>query len=155
MAEKISETTRGVYIIMPTPFDDQGALDFASTDTLVDFFLDRGVTGIPILGVLDEANKLAPEESRRLLTHVMKRVDGKKPIVVGASNPARTTSCASPTTRWTGRSRPDDRAPCRTEDGRSAYGVLGNGVDPSGSAHSSLLPGLSAEHRRIDIASRT
>lgn len=87
MAEKISEATRGVYIIMPTPFDDQGALDFTSTDTLADFFLDRGVTGITILGVLDEANKLTPEESRRLLTHVMTRVDGKKPIVVGASNP--------------------------------------------------------------------
>ena len=46
MADRINETTKGVYIISPTPFDEQGAVDFASTDTLLDFFFDKGVTGI-------------------------------------------------------------------------------------------------------------
>jgi 4-hydroxy-tetrahydrodipicolinate synthase len=87
MAHRISEETKGVYIISPTPFDEQGAVDYASTDTLIDFFFDKGVTGITILGVLGEANKLTPEESKTFLKHVMKRVDGRKPIVVGASNP--------------------------------------------------------------------
>ncbi len=87
MADRINETTSGVYIISPTPFAEDGAVDFASIDTLIDFFLDKGVTGITILGVLGEANKLTPEESKAILKHVMKRVDGRKPIVVGASNP--------------------------------------------------------------------
>lgn len=40
-----------------------------------------------ILGVLGEATKLTPEESNTILTHVLKRVDGKLPVIVGASNP--------------------------------------------------------------------
>lgn len=84
---RISETTRGVYIISPTPFTEDGKLDLASTDTLLDFYADKGVTGITILGVLGEAGKLTPEESSQFLDHVMKRVDGSLPIVVGASNP--------------------------------------------------------------------
>jgi 4-hydroxy-tetrahydrodipicolinate synthase len=87
MAQRISESTRGVYIISPTPFTEDGRLDLASTDTLVDFYFDKGVTGITILGVLGEATKLTPDESRTFLDHVMKRVDGRKPVVVGASNP--------------------------------------------------------------------
>ena len=49
---RISEATRGVYIISPTPFTDAGELDLDGTDQLVDFYLDKGVDGITILGVL-------------------------------------------------------------------------------------------------------
>jgi 4-hydroxy-tetrahydrodipicolinate synthase len=87
MAEKISETTRGVYIISPTPFDEHGAVDFKSTDSLLDFYVDKGVTGITVLGILGEATKLSPDESKTFLDHVLKRVGGDKPVVVGASNP--------------------------------------------------------------------
>src|SRR5580698_8391524 len=85
--KKINEQTRGVYIISPTPFTEAGEIDFASTDSLIDFYFEKGVTGITVLGVLGEAPKLSPTESRTFLEHVMKRVDGRKPIVVGASNP--------------------------------------------------------------------
>ena len=46
MAEKINETTRGVYIIAPTPFTETGEVDFASTDSLIDFYFETGVTGM-------------------------------------------------------------------------------------------------------------
>lgn len=87
MADRISETTRGVYIISPTPFDERGALDLASIDTLIDFYLEKGVTGVTILGILGEANKLTPDEAMHVLTRVMRRIDGRIPVVVGASNP--------------------------------------------------------------------
>ena len=49
MAEtKITENTKGVFIISPTPFTDAGELDLDSTDTLVDFFVEKEVTGITI-----------------------------------------------------------------------------------------------------------
>jgi 4-hydroxy-tetrahydrodipicolinate synthase len=87
MAERISETTRGVYIISPTPFDENGALDLRSTDSLLDFYLEKGVTGVTVLGILGEASKLSPEESKRFLDRVLKRVGSTRPVVVGASNP--------------------------------------------------------------------
>jgi 4-hydroxy-tetrahydrodipicolinate synthase len=87
MADQISPTTRGVYIISPTPFREDGALDIESTDRLVDFYIEKGVTGITILGVLGEASKLTPDEARLFSDRVLKRVGGRLPIVVGGSNP--------------------------------------------------------------------
>jgi 4-hydroxy-tetrahydrodipicolinate synthase len=84
---KISERTKGVFIISPTPFSENGEIDYASTDALVDFYVACGVTGITVLGVLGEASKLSSAETRAFLKHVMKRVDGRKPVVVGVSNP--------------------------------------------------------------------
>ncbi|RUX84276.1 dihydrodipicolinate synthase family protein, partial [Mesorhizobium sp. M7D.F.Ca.US.004.01.2.1] len=85
--ERINGTTRGVYIIAPTPFSDSGEIDFNSIDKLMDYYLQSGVDGLTILGVLGEATKLSPEESRAIMARVFKRIDGKLPIVVGASNP--------------------------------------------------------------------
>ena len=79
--EKIDETTRGVFVIAPTPFTDGGEIDDRSTDALVDFYLGCGVTGLTILGVLGEAPKLSNEESAEFVKHVLKRVNGKVQIV--------------------------------------------------------------------------
>jgi hypothetical protein len=75
----------GVYLITVTPFKDGGELDLASTDRMVDFCLDRGVTGLTILGIMGEATKLTAEESRVFVKQVLARVQGKVPVVVGAS----------------------------------------------------------------------
>jgi len=39
----LDETAKGVYIISATPFTDTGDIDFDSTDSLVDFYLESGV----------------------------------------------------------------------------------------------------------------
>lgn len=81
----LDESAKGVYIISATPFTDSGDIDFESTDRLVDFYLESGVDGITILGVLGEAPKLSAEESVDFVKRVMKRV-GKLPVVVGVSS---------------------------------------------------------------------
>jgi 4-hydroxy-tetrahydrodipicolinate synthase len=87
MADRISESTSGVYAISPTPFSENGALDLASVDTLLDFYFHKGVTGFTILGILGEANKLTQEESFAFLKRFLRGVGGRKPVVVGASSP--------------------------------------------------------------------
>lgn len=77
----------GVYLITVTPFKDNGDLDLASTDKMVDFCLESGVTGLTILGIMGEATKLTAEESRLYVKQVLNRVQGKVPVVVGASAP--------------------------------------------------------------------
>jgi hypothetical protein len=52
------ENTRGVYLITVTPFTESGALDLDSTDRMVDFYLEQGVDGLTVLGILGEAPKL-------------------------------------------------------------------------------------------------
>lgn len=82
----LDESAKGVYIISATPFTETGEIDYASTDSLVDFYLDSGVDGITILGVLGEAPKLSNEESAEFVKRVLKRVNGKVQIVVGVSS---------------------------------------------------------------------
>lgn len=81
----LDATAKGVYLITVTPFTDAGTLDLESTDRMVDFCLETGVTGLTVLGIMGEATKLTAEESRLFVKQVLKRVDGRVPVVVGAS----------------------------------------------------------------------
>lgn len=83
---KLDETASGVYIISATPFLDNGEVDFESADRLVDFYIEKGVSGITILGIMGEANKMAPEESVAFLERIMKRAGSSVPVVVGVSD---------------------------------------------------------------------
>jgi 4-hydroxy-tetrahydrodipicolinate synthase len=85
MSQRIDRHTSGVYIIAATPFTDTGALDLASTDRMVDFYIDCGVSGMTILGIMGEAPKLTAEESRTVVSRIMARVGGKVPVIVGVS----------------------------------------------------------------------
>ncbi|NDV87645.1 dihydrodipicolinate synthase family protein [Aurantimonas aggregata] len=86
-AQLINESTKGVFVICPTPFLDDGGLDLDSVDRLVDFYLEKGVSGFTILGLLGEATKLTPDESRSVMARYLARIDGARPVIVGASNP--------------------------------------------------------------------
>ncbi len=78
----------GVYAIMPTPFREDGSIEYAGIDRLVDFELGAGVHGLTILGILGEAHKLTEEERGRVIDAYVKRVNGRIPVVVGTSAPA-------------------------------------------------------------------
>jgi len=82
----IDEQTSGVYVISITPFAEDGSIDFKSVDSLVEFFLEKRVTGITILGMMGEANKLSANESREFVKHVLKRVNGRVPVIAGVTD---------------------------------------------------------------------
>jgi 4-hydroxy-tetrahydrodipicolinate synthase len=84
---ELNASATGVYLITVTPFTDSGGLDLASTDRMVDFCLESGVTGLTVLGIMGEATKLTAEESRAYVKQVLARVAGRVPVVVGASAP--------------------------------------------------------------------
>ncbi|MDQ6880960.1 MAG: dihydrodipicolinate synthase family protein, partial [Pseudomonadota bacterium] len=83
---KIGPDAEGVFPIAPTPFADDGAIDKASIDRLVDFYLGCGATGVTVLGQLGEAPKLEHGESVAIAAQVIRRA-GKMPVVVGVSAP--------------------------------------------------------------------
>ncbi len=87
MNSQLDTTAKGVYLIAVTPFTDGGALDLASTDRMVDFCLEKGVTGLTVLGIMGEAPKLTMDESRTFVRQVLARVAARVPVVVGASAP--------------------------------------------------------------------
>lgn len=81
----LDESAKGVFTIAATPFLPDGALDEASIDRMVDFYLERGATGLTILGMMGEAGKLSAEESATVIERVCARAG--VPVVVGVSAP--------------------------------------------------------------------
>jgi 4-hydroxy-tetrahydrodipicolinate synthase len=82
---KLDPTASGVYAIAATPFHADGRLDLESLERLTDFYVEKGATGLTILGIMGEAGKLEMEESLEITRRVVKRVD--VPVVVGVSAP--------------------------------------------------------------------
>jgi 4-hydroxy-tetrahydrodipicolinate synthase len=81
----LTRETKGVFAIVPTPFDDEGGLDFDSLGRLVDFYESTGVNGLTLLGQMGEAPKLTHDEGAGIVSYVLKRTD--LPVVVGVSAP--------------------------------------------------------------------
>ncbi|MEM7503539.1 MAG: dihydrodipicolinate synthase family protein [Pseudomonadota bacterium] len=86
MTYRLDESAAGVFIISATPFAEDGELDLDSASRLADFYIEKGVTGITILGMMGEAPKLAPDEAERFLSHYLSHVDQRVPVIVGVSN---------------------------------------------------------------------
>lgn len=80
-----STQSKGVYAIATTPFFEDGSIDFNSIDKLTDLYEESGCTGVTILGIMGEAPKLEPEESRAIVKRVVSR--SKIPVIVGVSAP--------------------------------------------------------------------
>jgi 4-hydroxy-tetrahydrodipicolinate synthase len=76
---------RGVCVIAPTPFLDDGRIDTASVDRMTDFFLAAGVSGITVLGQMGEAPKLDHAEALEVAQRVIRRAT--VPVIVGVSAP--------------------------------------------------------------------
>ena len=83
---KLTVDAKGVFPIAPTPFLDDGSIDTASIDRLMDFYLQCGATGVTVLGQLGEAPKLEHAESVAIASQVVRRF-GQVPVVVGVSAP--------------------------------------------------------------------
>ncbi|MFT7311739.1 MAG: 4-hydroxy-tetrahydrodipicolinate synthase [Paracoccaceae bacterium] len=72
----LDETTTGVFTIAVTPFLPDGALDFDSIDRMVEAYVEKGATGLTILGMMGEAGKLSAQEA----VEVVKRVTAREPV---------------------------------------------------------------------------
>ena len=82
----LTSAAKGVYIISATPFRDDGRIDTASTDRLIDFYNESGVDGITILGMMGEAPKLDAAEAQSFVKQVVGRARAL-PVIVGISAP--------------------------------------------------------------------
>ena len=84
---RLTEKAKGVYVISATPFSGDGAIDYASADRLLEFYVEEGVHGMTVLGVMGEAPKLTSAEQHAFMEHMIGRAAGRLPVIVGVSNP--------------------------------------------------------------------
>jgi 4-hydroxy-tetrahydrodipicolinate synthase len=84
---------KGIYPIVPTPFHDNGDVDFPSIERLIDFISAKGVHGFAIMGALGEGPKLTVDEWTKIVTLYRKKMPSSMGLVVGvralATDPAK------------------------------------------------------------------
>ena len=73
---------QGVFPVVPTTFDEQGALDLASQLRCVDFMIDAGSDGLCILANFSEQFVLSDEERNVLTQAILGHVAGRVPVIV-------------------------------------------------------------------------
>jgi hypothetical protein len=66
----------GVYPILATCFDSNGAIDYASQKRLIEFCIDAGVHGLVTLANASEGHLLSEAEKQELVAFIVKQVDG-------------------------------------------------------------------------------
>lgn len=81
----LDESAKGVFTIAATPFLPDGELDTESLDTMTDFYMEKGATGLTILGIMGEAGKLSASESATVIERICARAT--VPVIVGVSAP--------------------------------------------------------------------
>ncbi len=73
---------RGVFPVVPTTFDETGAIDLASQRRALDFMIDAGSDGLCILANFSEQFVLSDEERETLTTAMLQHVNGRVPVIV-------------------------------------------------------------------------
>lgn len=77
---------KGVFPIAVTPFDDGGSIDFESLDRLVDHLLAQGAHGLGLFGNASEGYTLLASERIEMLKRIVKRVNGRVPLVASSGH---------------------------------------------------------------------
>jgi 4-hydroxy-tetrahydrodipicolinate synthase len=73
----------GSMVALVTPMDAQGRLDWDSLGKLVDFHLENGTHAIVAVGTTGESATLTVEEHIEVIEFVVKRVNGRIPVIAG------------------------------------------------------------------------
>jgi len=84
---------RGVFPMLPTPFDEEGQIVWNDLDRVIAFEIDHGVHGIAALGLGGEASFLTESERLAVAEYVLQRVNGDLPTIIGASAQDTAASC--------------------------------------------------------------
>jgi len=79
-----SKGLTGSLVALVTPMKSDGGVDWAALDGLVDWHLESGTHGIVPVGTTGESATLTPTEHKQVVAAVVRRVNGRVPVVAGA-----------------------------------------------------------------------
>lgn len=79
-------TFRGLGTALVTPFTPAGALDQAALERFVDFQIEGGVNFLVPCGTTGENPALTQDEHRRVVEIVIKRANGRVPVLAGSGS---------------------------------------------------------------------
>lgn len=74
---------RGLGVALVTPFKSDDSVDYDALEKLLEFHLSSGTDYIVALGTTAETPTLTAEEQDEIVRFVVKKLDGKIPVIVG------------------------------------------------------------------------
>ena len=74
---------RGLGVALITPFAKDGSIDLASLDRLVEYQIKSGADFLCIMGTTAETPTLSTDEKAMLKQHLVERVAGRVPLLMG------------------------------------------------------------------------
>jgi dihydrodipicolinate synthase/N-acetylneuraminate lyase len=86
MPEQTTAPFRGVFPVAPTPFLDNGDIDFEGQKRVLDCMIDQKVDGICILANYSEQFSLTDAERTELVELCLGHVGGRVPVIVTCSH---------------------------------------------------------------------
>lgn len=81
--EPLPSWLHGLFAVLPTPMAADASLDLESLDHVVDHYLDGGAVGLVPASIAGEGDLLDDAERRLVIERVVRRANGRAPIVVG------------------------------------------------------------------------
>ena len=87
----LDDSIRGVVAVAATPFRDDDTVDFDSVRRYVDRALADGVAGFLVPAMAGEVQNLTDDERKQIVETVVRRVDGRVPVIGGATSPDQRT----------------------------------------------------------------
>ncbi len=76
----------GVFTAIVTPFTRDGKIDESALRKLVDFQIEKGISGIVPVGTTGESPTLSHEEHHRVIEIVIDQVNGRVPVIAGTGS---------------------------------------------------------------------
>ena len=76
----------GSWVAMPTPFDNNGKIDFAAFELMIERQIAYGTSQLFVLGSAGEVTLLSLEEKKEIVRRVIRIANGRIPVFFGASS---------------------------------------------------------------------
>ena len=86
--EELRKKMKGIVAVMPTPFKENGDIDFEGIRSNTSFLVEWGIGkdfAINPLGSTGEFPHISTEEAIKVMETVVEEVNGRVPVIVGTS----------------------------------------------------------------------
>ncbi len=82
------QVLKGVYPIIPTPFDKNGNVALTDIEKMIDYAVECGVAGVVVNDYLSEIEFLCDDERYAIAETALKHAAGRIPVIVGIAGQA-------------------------------------------------------------------
>lgn len=80
------QNLRGSIVAITTPFKENGDIDLAAFDALVEWHIAQGTDGLVVCGTTGETPTLSEEEDAMMMERAVKVVNGRIPVIAGSGS---------------------------------------------------------------------